>query len=144
MRAKHPMAAVALLGLLAACKPAAEPAAPVEPAPVAPAEAPAPNVIAPADTTAAAAPEIAAPPAFGSLVPYRCDDGQGITVTFDRHSAMVTLPTGGTTLNRAEDASGPGVDAYLGEEMALYRSGDGVQLDIGGKSNICTPLPAGQ
>ncbi|HWU69935.1 MAG TPA: hypothetical protein VN017_01080 [Pseudoxanthomonas sp.] len=62
-------------------------------------------------------------------------------MTYDEHSALVKLPTGSTTLSRAEEISGEGRDAYLGEELSLYREGDAVQLDIAGKSRICTQTP---
>lgn len=69
---------------------------------------------------------------------YSCNDGKTLTVTYDEHSAMVKLPTGSTTLSRAEEASSEGREAYLGEELSLYRDGDIVQLEISGKSRICT------
>lgn len=78
---------------------------------------------------------------YGSMVVYSCDDGKSLTVTYDEHSALVKLPTGSTTLSRAEEISGEGRDAYLGEELSLYREGDAVQLDIAGKSRICTQTP---
>ncbi|WP_202845532.1 hypothetical protein [Luteimonas saliphila] len=76
----------------------------------------------------------------GSMVVYSCDDGRGLTVTYDRHSALVKLASGSTMLTRAEEASYGGRDAYLGEELSLYRSGDVVQLDVAGKSSVCGQL----
>ncbi|WP_226469488.1 MliC family protein [Luteimonas panaciterrae] len=101
--------------------PAAEPAAP---APVAPVPA---------------APASDAPP--GSMVVYACDDGSGLTVTYDKSGALVKLPSGSTMLPRAESASGGGGDAYLGEELSLYRNGNLVQLQVAGKSHTCTQSP---
>ena len=102
--------------------PAAEPS---QPAPVAPVQAgPAPD----------------APP--GSMVVYACDDGSGVTVTYDKYGALVKLPTGSTMLSRAESASGGG-EAYLGEELSLYRNGSLVQLQAAGKSHTCTQSSAG-
>lgn len=101
--------------------PAAEPAAP---APVA---------------SAPAAPASDAP--LGSMVVYACDDGSGLTVTYDKSGALVKLPSGSTMLPRAESASGGGGDAYLGEELSLYRNGNLVQLQAAGKSHTCTQSP---
>lgn len=103
--------------------PAAEPS---EPAPVAPAPA----------TPVPDAPS-------GSMVVYACDDGSGVTVTYDKYSALVKLPTGSTMLSRAESASGGGGDAYLGEELSLYRNGNLVQLQAAGKSHTCTQSSTG-
>lgn len=102
--------------------PAAEPAAP---APVAPAPA---------------APASDVPP--GSMVVvYACDDGSGLTVTYDKSGALVKLPSGSTMLPRAESASGGGGDAYLGEDLSLYRNGNLVQLQVAGKPHTCTQSP---
>ena len=102
--------------------PAAEPAAP---APVAP------------------APTAPAPDAAPGSIAYACDDGSGLTVTYDQYGALVKLPSGATMLSRAESASGGGKEAYLGEELSLYRNGNLVQLQAGGKSHTCTQSPAG-
>jgi hypothetical protein len=127
-----------LAAMLAACsqsKPPSEsgiaqpadsmPAAESMPAPP-PAEEPMPAVSAP--TT----------PATGSMVVYACDDGSGVTVTYDKYTALVKLPSGSTTLSRADSASGDGEEAYLGEELSLYRNGNSVRLENAGKSHICT------
>ena len=87
----------------------------------------------PEPTSAAPAPD--AP--VGSMVVYACDDGSGVTVTYDEHAALVKLPSGSTMLTRAEDASGNGIDAYLGEELSLYRDGNLIELQIAGKSRTC-------
>ena len=83
-----------------------------------------------------AAPATSAP--SGSMVVYVCDDGSGLTVTYDEYSALVKLPTGSTTLSRAESVSNGGDDAYVGEELSLYRSGNRVQLQGAEKPRICT------
>ena len=80
--------------------------------------------------TAAAAPS-------GSMVVYGCDDGSGVTVTYDEYTALVKLPTGSTMLSRADGASEGGIDAYLGEELSLYRNGDLVELQVAGKTRAC-------
>lgn len=77
----------------------------------------------------------------GSMVVYACDDGSGLIVTYDEHSALVKLPTGSTALSRAESVSNGGDEAYLGEELSLYRNGNFVQLQIAGKSRACTKTP---
>jgi len=70
------------------------------------------------------------------MVVYACDDGSGVTVTYDEYSALVKLPTGSTMLNRAEASEG-GTVAYLGEELSLYRDGNFVQLQGAGKTRTC-------
>jgi hypothetical protein len=106
-----------------------------------------PEVAPPAEDTAAlpaaepAAPATAAPAAgapSGSMVVYACDDGSGITVTYDEHAALVKLPSGSTMLTRAENLSREGIDAYPGEELSLYRNGDVVELQVAGKTRTCS------
>lgn len=72
---------------------------------------------------------------------YACDDGSGVTVTYDKYGALVKLPTGSTMLSRAEAASSSGNDAYLGEELSLYRSGNLIRLQVAGKTHACTESP---
>lgn len=76
------------------------------------------------------------------MVVYACNGGRHLTVTYDEYGAMVKLPNGSTTLTRAEEASFGGRNAYLGEELSLYRHGNTVQLEIAGKSRTCTQAPA--
>ena len=91
----------------------------------------------PAAALAEPAPVVPAPDApSGSMVVYACDDGSGVTVTYDEYSALVKLPTGSTMLNRAEASEG-GTVAYLGEELSLYRDGNFVQLQGAGKTRTC-------
>lgn len=87
----------------------------------------------PDPATAASAPDAPS----GSMVVYACDDGSGVTVTYDEYTALVKLPTGSTMLSRAEGASQGGTDAYLGEELSLYRDGNFVELQVAGKSRTC-------
>ena len=77
------------------------------------------------------------------MVVYACEDGSGVTVTYDKYNALVKLPAGSTMLSRAESASGGGSDAYLGEELSLYRNGNLVQLQVDGKTRACTETPTG-
>lgn len=126
-----------LAAMLAACsrsEPATEPAA-EQPADAAAVPSAADEPLAPAP--AAPLPETAAAPA-GSMVVYACDDGSGVTVTYDKHSALVKLPTGSTTLSKADPESPLGPNAYLSEEMTLSRSGNSVRLQVAGKSHTCT------
>jgi hypothetical protein len=128
-----------LVAIMAACSPSQPPAEPevAQPAedmsaslPVAEPPVPAPTIPASGATS-------------GSMVVYACEDGSGVTVTYDKYSALVKLPTGSTMLSRAESASNGGNDAYLGEELSLYRSGNLVQLQVAGKSRACTESPIG-
>jgi hypothetical protein len=99
--------------------------------------APAPQTVAELPESPPADPAPKAPPT-GSMVVYACNDGSGVTVTYDEYTALVKLPSGSTTLSRADAASGGGEVAYLSEELSLYRTGDAVRLEVAGKSRICT------
>lgn len=74
----------------------------------------------------------------GSMVVYGCDDGSSVTVTYDEYSALVKLPSGSTTLSHADAISGSGEEAYLGEELSLYRNGDAIRLENAGKFRLCS------
>lgn len=95
----------------------------------------------PAATTATASVVPDAP--SGSMVVYTCDNGSSLTVTYDQYGALVKLPTGSTMLPRAESASNGYDEAYLGEELSLYRTGGVVQLQLSGKARNCTRASAG-
>lgn len=124
---------VTLAAMMAACSPGpaetedaqADPPMPAEPAAGAP-PASAPETR-PAGSTSS-----------GSMVVYACDDGRDVTVTYEEHGALVKLPSGSTMLPRAEAGSYGDEAAYLGEELALYRTGQTVQLEMGGKSRFCS------
>jgi hypothetical protein len=99
-----------------------------------------------------ASPSVAEPPlaspaaptsttASGSMVVYTCEDGGSLTVTYDKHSALVKLPTGSTMLSRTESTPGGISDAFLGEELSLYRSGNLVRVEVAGKTRACTETP---
>lgn len=79
---------------------------------------------------------------LGSMIVYTCDDGSSLTVTYDQYSALVKLPAGSTMLSRAEALSGSGDEAYLGEELSLYRNGNLVQLQVAGKTRACSKSSA--
>lgn len=132
------MAGLAMaLAVLMGCRPdAPEPAAQTSPEwePLPPAPAPAP---APPPPVAAVDPLVA--PVPGTVLAYICDQGPGVSVTYDEHGALVKLPGGSTMLPRVAEASQPGNDAYLGEELSLYRSGDSIRLDVAGRTRICRP-----
>jgi len=126
------------VAIMAACSPSQPPAEPeaVQPAeamsaPPPTAEPPAPAPVVPVPSTGS-----------GSMVVYACDDGSGVTVTYDKYTALVKLPTGSTMLSRAESTSN-GSDAYLGEELSLYRNGNLVQLQVAGKTRACAQSPTG-
>ena len=97
---------------------------------------PVPPANAPATSSAAVA-------TSGSMVVYTCDDGSGLTVTYDKYGALVKLPTGSTMLSRAESASSSYDEAYMGEELSLYRTGGVVQLQVTGRARNCTRIPVG-
>lgn len=128
---------VILIAMLAACsqsKPPSDPEA-VQPADSMPAADSAP---APPPATEEPIPAVsAAAPTTGSMVVYACDDGSGVTVTYDKYTALVKLPSGSTTLSRADAASRNGEQAYLSEELSLYRNGNSVRLESAGRSHLC-------
>jgi hypothetical protein len=116
--------------------PAVEPEVPVETVPALPPE---PDQPLPDDPAAPSA-----GPVLPGLVVYACDDGRSLTVTYAEHSALVKLPTGSIALPRAESASSGGGDAYIGEELSLYREGNRVQLQSGDAPRTCTESPTGR
>lgn len=125
-----------LATILAACSPSPPPSEPE----VAPEE----NISAPPPAAEPSSPQLTAlkpSPQAGSMIVYVCDDKSGLTVTYDENSALVKLPAGSTMLSRAEAASNNGSEAYMGEELSLFRSGNIVQLQEGGKLRICTQSP---
>jgi len=138
------IAGLMLAALMAACSPSQSPDEPeaTQSAEGMPAPPPVvePSVPVPVASTPAV-PAASTPP--GSMVVYGCDDGSGLTVTYDEYSALVKLPTGSTMLSRAESASNGGDGAYLGEELSLHRSGNVVQLQGAGKTRICTQSQTG-
>jgi hypothetical protein len=138
------MIGLTLVAMLAACSPSQPPAEPevTQPAeitadPLPPAEPSGPVPLPPAPPVAAAS------TAPGSMVVYACGDGSSLTITYDKYAALVKLPTGSTMLSRAESASNSGSEAYLGEELSLYRNGNVVELQVAGKSRTCTQSPTG-
>ena len=140
------MAGLMLAAMMAACSPSQSPDEPEAtqtaegmPAPPPVAEPSEPTTAAPTSTP----PVPAASTPSGSMVVYVCDDGSGLTVTYDEYSALVKLPTGSTMLSRAESAPNGGDGAYLGEELSLHRNGNTVQLQGGGKTRNCTKSPTG-
>lgn len=138
-------ASVVLAAMLAACSPSqpsdkAETTPPAEimpPEPLPVAEPYGPTTASPAAPVATAS----TPP--GSMVVYACGDGSSLTVTYDEYAALVKLPSGSTMLSRAEPVSSSGSEAYLGEELSLYRNGNTVELQVAGKSRTCTQSPTG-
>jgi hypothetical protein len=77
----------------------------------------------------------------GSMVVYVCDDRSGLIVTYEENSALVKLPTGSTMLSRAEFVPNGGGEAYIGEDLALHRNGNNIQLQDGGKLRSCIKSP---
>ena len=128
-----------LVAGMTACSPSPRPAVPEVAQPAEDMSAPPPVVEPPVP-----APIVPATGATsGSMVVYACEDGSNVTVTYDKYGALVKLPTGSTMLSRAESASTGGNDAYLGEELSLYRNGNLVQLQVAGKTRACTESPTG-
>jgi hypothetical protein len=138
------MAVWMLAATMAACGPSQSPDEPEVAQPAESMPAP-PSAAEPSEPMAAvsmpATPAASTP--SGSMAVYACDDGSGLTVTYDEYSALVKLPTGSTMLSRAESVSNGGDEAYLGEELSLYRNGNIVQLQGAGKSRICTQAKTG-
>lgn len=127
------------VAIMTACSPSQPPAEPEVAQPAEAMSAPPPAAEPPAPALAVPAPSIGS----GSMVVYACDDGSDVTVTYDKYTALVKLPTGSTMLSRAEAASSGGNDAYIGEELSLYRSGNLVRLQVAGKTHACTEPPTG-
>lgn len=135
-RGTRKMTGLMLVAMLAACSPS-------QPSSEAGAEEPAQSMAEP--PAAAESSEPAPTPAepmpdatSGDMVAYACDDGSGLTVTYDEYTALVKLPTGSTMLSRAESAPDGSDEAYLGEELSLYRDGNLVRLQVAGKTSVCT------
>lgn len=131
-----------LAAMMAACTPSQHSSEPEVAQPGESTPEPAPAAEYSESTPAAPAPAAAPDTAAGSMVVYTCDDGSGLTVTYDEYAALVKLPTGSTMLSRAESGSNGGNEAYLGEELSLYRNGNLVQLQVAGKSRNCTRSPS--
>ncbi|MGQ4661584.1 hypothetical protein [Lysobacter sp. F6437] len=78
-------------------------------------------------------------------IAYDCNDGRIVHVGYGEHDATLQIagkPT--TTLPRAESASTAGVDVYVGQNVALQREGDSIQLELTGASLRCWPAPPSQ
>jgi hypothetical protein len=134
-----------LAAMMAACSPSQPSEGPeaTQPAEILPPD-PLPAAQPSEPTPAIPTPPVAAtgtPP--GSMVVYACGDGSSLTVTYDEYAALVKLPTGSTMLSRAGSGSNSGSEAYLGEELSLYRNGNIVELQVAGKSRTCTQSPSG-
>lgn len=134
-----------MLVAMAACSPSqpsggteAEAGQTAESMPEPPPAAESPDPMPAAPMPAAPAPDTSS----AGMVVYACDDGSGLTVTYDENGALVKLPTGSTMLSRAEPMSN-GDEAYIGEELSLYRDGNLVELQAGGKARVCTNSATG-
>lgn len=98
------------------------------------------------DDTAAARPDAAntesTPPATADAAAgaFTCDDGSSIDLAWGADNVVVTWPDGRTaTLAKAESASGPDGDAYVGDTVSVEHSGDRIVLREGGKAGLtCT------
>lgn len=98
------------------------------------------------DDTAAARPDAAsadAAPEATAGTPagaFTCDDGSSVALDWGTDNVVVTWPDGRTaTLPRAESASGPDGDAYVGDTVSVEHSGDRIVLREGGKAALtCT------
>lgn len=84
----------------------------------------------PGDAGNAADPgDAAAPSAANATIRYACDDGSALDVRYVADRAAVELPDGRTvSLPKAQSASTPGSEAFVGEALALQREGDGIEL----------------
>ena len=144
-RHRRMLAGLMLVAMMGACSPSQPPGEPgaAQSGDGVPATPQAPEPSAPLPVVRAPTVPVASTPP-GSMVVYACDDGSGLTVTYDEYSALVKLPTGSTMLSRAESVSNGGDEAYLGEELSLYRNGNMVELQGAGKSRICNQSPTGR
>lgn len=82
-----------------------------------------------------------ASPVGAGAITYGCDDGRTPSVVYGADHA--TLHLGGEPgwrLPRAESASTPGVEVYVGRNVALQREGDSIQLELSGASLRCWPV----
>lgn len=82
--------------------------------------------------------------AMASSVSYRCDDGTMLQVDYGDADASIRWADGRSVdLPRAESASGPGGDAYVGTDVSLQRTGTGIELHDGdAPMRSCTEVPA--
>ena len=94
------------------------------------------------DDTAAARPDAASadtPPATADAAAgaFTCDDGSTVNLAWGADSVVVSWPDGRTaTLPKAESASGPDGDAYVGDTVSVEHSGDRIVLRDGGKAAL--------
>lgn len=103
-------------------------------------EAPPPVDSRPAAATPSPAPvtSIDTPAADNGPALYHCDNGDVIEVRFGYYDATVRLADDTTlTLPRAQSASMPGSDVYVGRAIALEREGDRLRLTRDGEASRC-------
>ena len=98
--------------------------------------------VSPPSSTREATPSSAAP-LDPDAATYDCDDGRIVHIGYSEHDATLQMDGKPTiTLPRAESASTAGVDVYVGQNVALQREGDSIQLELTGASLRCWPAPA--
>lgn len=76
----------------------------------------------------------ATPPAEGASLAaaFACDDGTRVNIAWGPDNVVVDWPDGRTvTLPKAESASGPGNDVYVGDTVSIEREGSRVVLRDG-------------
>lgn len=71
---------------------------------------------------------------------FTCSDGSKLDLDWGNDQVVVKWPDGrSVTLPKAESASGPGGDAYVGDTVSIEHEGDSVVLRDGGKAALtCT------
>lgn len=71
---------------------------------------------------------------------FTCDDGSSVELAWGSDNVVVTWPDGRTeTLPRAESASGPDGDAYVGDTVSIEHADNRIVLREGGKPALaCT------
>ena len=71
---------------------------------------------------------------------FTCDDGTSVRLDWGDNDVTVSWPDGRTaTLAKAESASGPAGDAYVGDTVSVERDGDRIMLRDGDQpARTCT------
>ena len=83
---------------------------------------------------------VSAAPIGAGAITYDCDDGRTPRVVYGADDATLHLGSEpGWRLPRAESASTPGIEVYVGRDVALQREGDSIQLELSGASLRCWP-----
>lgn len=86
------------------------------------------------------------PPAADNATPdaFTCTDGTRLQLDRGRDQVTVRWPDGRTaTLPKAESASGPGGDAYVGDTVSIEHDGNRIVVHDGGNAPLACDATAG-